>query len=391
MRKIPAYRRKKVGKHCYAVVTIKGKDLYLGDYDTKESKTKYERLVGESMQGGSRQSDPAQITVTEVCIDYTREMKKRYQDESGKPTEEFKTVQRVMKRFREYYGNDPASSVKAIAFKFMRQSFIDDDISRKTINKYCTHFIRALKLAAENEKLPSDNYLSMQAVETLKKGRTEARETKPIPPVPEETIDATLPYLPPIVADMVRIQLLTGMRPNELCQVKPELINRDGDVWIFKPEHHKNSYRDQSRVIAIGPEAQEILTPYLLRQSSSYCFDPSETVEQVRRRRNLERKTPEGQGNCKGSTKPKSKPKRQAGDHYKTPSYRKAIHRACERASINRWSPNQIRKQTGVRVRKENGLEAAQAVLGHKHKSTTERYYAAMVPSVAEETMRNMG
>jgi tetratricopeptide (TPR) repeat protein len=32
MRKIPAYRRKKVGKHCYAVVTIKGKDLYLGDY-----------------------------------------------------------------------------------------------------------------------------------------------------------------------------------------------------------------------------------------------------------------------------------------------------------------------------------------------------------------------
>ena len=54
MRKIPAYRRKKVGKHCYAVVTIKGKDLYLGDYDTKESKTKYERLAGESMQGRLR-------------------------------------------------------------------------------------------------------------------------------------------------------------------------------------------------------------------------------------------------------------------------------------------------------------------------------------------------
>ena len=103
MRKIPAYRRKKVGKHCYAVVTIKGKDLYLGDYDTKESKTKYERLVGESKQGGSRQGDPAQITVTEVCIDYTREMKKRYQDESGKPTKEFKLgnnrlVQLVMLR-----------------------------------------------------------------------------------------------------------------------------------------------------------------------------------------------------------------------------------------------------------------------------------------------------
>lgn len=130
----------------------------------------------------------------------------------------------------------------------------------------------------------------------------------------------------------------------------------------------------------------------MLRDPSSYCFDPSEAVEQVRRRRNLERKTPEGQGSFRGSRKRRGKPKRQAGRQYTTASYRRAIHRACDAAGIKRWSPNRIRKTAGTIIRKETGsLEAAQACLGHKSRSTTERFYAAIDTALAAEVMRKIG
>lgn len=53
----------------------------------------------------------------------------------------------------------------------------------------------------------------LQAVEGLRVGRTDAPETDPVRAVPDANIEATLPALSPVVADMVRIQRLTGMRP----------------------------------------------------------------------------------------------------------------------------------------------------------------------------------
>lgn len=397
MQKTPSYRKKTVpttkGKICYGVVRINGKDIYLGRWNTKASKSEYQRVIGEWLACGTAPANqPETISVTEICVDYTREMKKRYRDENGKPTEEYKTVQRIMQSLRSSYGPTNAAEFKALRFKAMREKFVQKGLCRYVVNKYCRHIVRAFKLAAENEKLSPENYQSLQSVESLRKGRTEAKETEAIQPVSVETIDQTIEHLHGILADMVRLQLLTGMRPGELCQLKPEHIDRSNDIWVFTPEHHKNAHRDQSRAICIGEQAQQILNPYLLRPDSQFCFDPSEAVEQVRRKRNLERKTPDGQGNYRGSTKAKRKPKRQAGNQYTTASYRRAIHRACDSAGIPRWSPNRIRKTAGTIIRKETGsLESAQAVLGHKSRSTTERFYAAIDTALAAEVMRKIG
>lgn len=43
----------------------------------------------------------------------------------------------------------------------------------------------------------------LNAVGGLKLGRTDARETAPVEPVPDDEVDATLPHLPPVVADLV--------------------------------------------------------------------------------------------------------------------------------------------------------------------------------------------
>lgn len=68
------------------------------------------------------------------------------------------------------------------------------------------------------------------SVPGLCKGRCNAKETAPIGPVDDGIVEAILPYLPEIVADMVRVQRATGMQPAEVCILRPCDISRDGEV-----------------------------------------------------------------------------------------------------------------------------------------------------------------
>ena len=76
----------------------------------------------------------------------------------------------------------------------------------------------------------------MRSVPGLKRGRSDARESKPVKPVPERTVDATIEYLSPTLAAMVRLQALTGMRGGELVVMRPVDIDTTGPVWLYTPE-----------------------------------------------------------------------------------------------------------------------------------------------------------
>ena len=70
----------------------------------------------------------------------------------------------------------------------------------------------------------------------------------------------------------------------------------------------------------------------------------------------------------------KRKPKRAPRDRYDVDSYRRAIARACEKADIPKWPPHQLRHKAATEIRREFGIDAAQAVLGHRHLRVTETY-----------------
>lgn len=71
----------------------------------------------------------------------------------------------------------------------------------------------------------------------------------------------------------------------------------------------------------------------------------------------------------------KRKPKgRRLNDFYSKDAYITAIGRACKRAGVPPWRPNQLRHTSGTRVRKELGLEAAQVWLGHSKADVTQIY-----------------
>ncbi|MEO2092036.1 MAG: site-specific integrase [Gemmataceae bacterium] len=107
--------------------------------------------------------------------------------------------------------------------------------SRKRINQRVGHVRRAFKWGVENELVPPAVLHALAAVPGLQAGRTAARETTPVEPADDAVVDATLPFLRPAVAAMVRVQRLTGMRPGEVCQVRPADLDTGGPVWKFTP------------------------------------------------------------------------------------------------------------------------------------------------------------
>ena len=154
--------------------------------------------------------------------------------------------------------------------------------------------------------------------------------------------------------------------------MRPADIDRSGDIWVYTPEHHKLKWRDDGVPcrLAIGPECQKLLTPFLLRNAKHYCFSPVEALADHNTARREQRETKLWPSHA--NRKSRGNGGRQPRERYKTASYRRAIHRSCDRASIERWCPNQLRHLRAGEIKERLGIEVAGAVLGHRHTKTTE-------------------
>jgi integrase len=206
--------------------------------------------------------------------------------------------------------------------------------------------------------------------------------------VPDAIVQQTVASLPEIVADMVRVQRLTGCRPSELCAMRPSDIDRSGEVWNYCPEKHKNEWRGQQRYVAIGPKAQAILMKYLDRPALRPCFVPAESEASRNANRRQQRKSP---------MTPSHRARRQfirrkldPNKPYTDDTYRRAVHRACRKAGVSVWSPNQLRHAAAEEARTHFGLDGAQARLGHKHAKVTE-VYANRQQGRADEVAKVLG
>ncbi len=55
-------------------------------------------------------------------------------------------------------------------------------------------------------------------------------------------------------------------------------------------------------------------------------------------------------------------------------AYAKHIQRACIKAKVEHWSPNQLRHATAKKIREQFGLEDDQVILGHAKADVTQIY-----------------
>lgn len=341
------------------------------------------------MAGGRRLPvDPQGLTVVELIARYWDYARAYYRKTDGKETETG-NIRAMLKLLRRIYGDTPAVQFGPLAMKVIQQEMVKLGWSRPHINRQMGRIRRMFKWAAAEQLVTPDVLAALQAVAPLKFGRTEAPEPEPVKPVDESHVEATLAAVSPVVAAMVRVQLLTGMRPGEVCIMRGADLDTTGKQWAYRPATHKNQWRGHGKVVYIGPKAQDILRPFLKADLQAYLFSPRESEAWRRGQLHEQRKTPMSCGNKPGSNR-KRKPKKKPLERYSTGTYARAIDYACRKAfpppaglndeaakawrKDHHWHPNQLRHTAATRIRQQFGAEAAQQVAGHRHLRTTEIY-----------------
>ncbi len=334
-----------------------------------------------------------------------------YYCKNGQPTSEVDTIRQALRPVKALYGRSDAVEFGPLRLKAVRQRMIDQGWCRKHINKQLNRIKRMFKWGVGEEMIPSSVYEALRTVEALRKGRTHVREKEPVQPVPAPLIDPIRPFVSAQVEAMMDLQMLTGMRPGEVCILRGCDLNMADPVWVFHPESHKTEHFEQNREIYLGPKAQAIIKRFLKIDLQAYLFSPKDAEEarNSKRRANRQSRLTPSQKN-RVRKRDRHRPWR---DRYDVASYRRAIKRACSKAfplpvhlaprllenrkrektdawrermgpdgleQVRRWwqehswCPNQLRHNAATMIRKQFGVEMARIILGHATAFTTEIY-----------------
>jgi integrase len=433
----PKYRKHRASGQ--ALVSLNGKDFYLGAYGTKASRAEYDRLISEWLANGRRRQLPDQdLFVAELAEVYWEYCKGYHGGDASQG--ELGSIKLAIALLRKLFGAVLVEDFGPLKLKAARNEMIGKGWSRHYINSQIGRIRRMFKWGVANEKVSAAVFQSLQAVEGLRQGKTEARETNRVRPAHETHVDAVEDHVSRQVWAMIELQLLTGMRPGEVCIMRGRDIDTTGKLWAYRPARHKTQSHGYERVIHIGPRAQKVLAPgkgngFLKPDLAAYLFSPADADAERRALLSEKRGTPDNCGNAPGSNR-KRKPRRSPGDRYDVDAYRRAIERGCDaafppashlaRAKVpaagrktkafrwetrkewrarlgdkqwaelqawqraHRWHPHQLRHNAATRLRKEYGLEAAQVILGHQTLAVTE-IYAEKNVAAAMKIMSEVG
>lgn len=269
---------------------------------------------------------------------------KGYYRKNGELTSQFGIVAQVVKALKL---DVPITEFGPKALQGVMEAWVGQGVKRTTVNKYVQVAKQIFKWGAAQELYPVAVYQALATVPGLRAGRCSAEEPDPVVPVPDAHIEKV--GLSPELRDMVNLQLVTGARPGEILKLRPCDIDRAGPVWLAEIKDHKTAHRGKGRTLYFGPRGQAILRPYLLNRG------PADRLF-----------------------------------GYTPASYRRAVARACERAKVPQWSPNQLRHNAATTLRREFGLDAAQVILGHSTADTTQ-IYADLDRAKAMEIVSRMG
>jgi integrase len=428
----PSYRKHRASGQ--AIVTIDGQDLYLGPYGSQASKNEYDRIIGEWLANGRRLATKdlaSDLAISELIQRYWEFAQGYYTSEN---TGEIACIKTALKALRLLYGRTLIADFGPLSLKALREKMLGMNWSRGHINSQIRRIRRMFRWGVENQLVSELVCAALERVTGLRRGKTDARETDPVKPVPDEHVDAVLDHVSNQVGSMIDIQRITGMRPAEVCLMRGGDIDTTGKLWLYKPMKHKTEHHGHERTIYLGPKAQEVVAQFLKPDVQAFLFSPAD-AERLRREKLHEQRllngTPMSCGNKPGTNKA-SKPKKAPGERYTVSAYRNAIIKACEiafgmpadmkepttreakeaesklppevqkqrQAERSRarsewrdqhcWHPNQLRHSAATRLRKEYGLEAAQVILGHRRLEVTQ-IYAEKNVEAAKKIMGEVG
>jgi integrase len=353
----PRYRRHATGQ---ARVTYDGRDIYLGPYGSPESFEAYRRVHAELRLGftvdrltlghaRANRKDGAPVTVHDVLEGFRADHAKRVGYSAA-------NEQRHASMFAgDIYGSIRATDFRPPQLLTVRDCMLRQGLSRRIINRRVKAVVKAFRWAAARMMIPAETWAALSAVPNLRAGETEAREPKRVQPADERSVRAVIDSLPPALGAMLELQMITGMRSGELCRLTPAMIDRSGPVWKYSDPLHKTRKYGVERVIALGPRAQALLSPWMDGPADAAVFSPAKTYPWLHNG-NKARKTA-----------------------WNVNGYGIAVAKAVARVrrgdpTIRPFHPHQLRHLFATNVRERFGLDAAQAALGHLNLAATQIY-----------------
>lgn len=358
------------GGQAYCRWQVNGKEhcRYFGEWGSDRAAVGYRRFVAEWASGVMPvDANPA---VSDVVDRWMNHCEKTYV-KRGKITSEVHCNRAAMVELNALYGDTRAAEFDAMKLRTVRGSMVERGWARKTVNSHVARIVRMFAWAATEKLAPRAVYDVLELVEPLAKGRGYPRpEPEPKEPVPLEHVAAVYPHLHPkkkrraVYDAMIRIQLLTGMRPGELVTVRPEDIDRRREPWRYTvTEFNKMLHKDTRRVVFFGPAARAILTPLL-----DVAF-PGRPVFRLPPWRSKADWSPISVGR-----------------------YRNRIRLACIAAGVPVWTPHRLRhnRATEVMNRYEDDRAAGEAI-GDSPEVTRQVYAAAPGEAVAKRIAEATG
>jgi integrase len=377
------YRRAEKGNTWYIEFKDaegKGKRKSLRTKDKREAmrlKTDIDRRLVERKVLGEGVTP---LTVSELLERYIPYAHQRY----GRASDDHR-----FEYIRKQVGNTLVGDFGPLALKALRQTWVDNGLCRRTCNAYTKHVRQIFKWGVSEQMVSAEQYGALMTVEGLRLHESKAFDYPNVTNVDMGDVDKTVAFLPPTLQDMVRLQYLTAARPGEILLLRPCDLDRSGDYWRIqvtkgnedrrwdhKTEHKSQRYgkdENNQRWLYLCDEARAILECRLkvVQSPTEYFFNPQQSIKEWAGMR-----FPNAVGR-RANQKPNPRIcNRQISDHYDTGGYRTAIQRACKRAEVPRWTPNQLRHTRATEIERQfvGDKEAVRVLLGHKDVDT-QRWY----------------
>ncbi|HEX3724723.1 MAG TPA: site-specific integrase, partial [Pirellulales bacterium] len=127
--RVPSYRRHKGSNQ--AVVSLSGRDIYLGKHNSPDSRREYNRLIAEWAANNGTLAAPHDLTVVELCAAFLRHAKTYYKRPDGTRTGEVASYKTLIGRLKAFYGHTLVGDFGPLALKTFRQQLIELGLARK--------------------------------------------------------------------------------------------------------------------------------------------------------------------------------------------------------------------------------------------------------------------
>ena len=134
---VPTYRLHKASGQ--AVVVLRGRSVYLGKFNSSESRARYDRVIARYLAERANPDHPdstrskrpvpasdrpiGDLLISELILRYWT-FAKGYYRKNGKPTGELFPLKQALRLLRQHYGNTPAAEFGPLALKSLQEAML---------------------------------------------------------------------------------------------------------------------------------------------------------------------------------------------------------------------------------------------------------------------------